>query len=156
MTGAQAETWRRFSFSTAPGWAFWVGGLLVAALTARRASGYLPLTHASVKKLRTLTWGTAALIPLALVMFAIGLAVPDGTVTFVLVTLAFATLIVGVLALAVVRRAFGPRGKVLEPQPGHYQSLVELNNVHPAFAFAVQQLQQMRSQQAYASQSPNP
>lgn len=89
-------------------------------------------------------------------MFAIGVAVPDGTVTFVLVTLAFATLIVGVIALAVVRRALGPRGKVLEPQPGNYQSLVELDNVHPAFAFAVQQLQQMRAQQAYPSQSPNP
>jgi hypothetical protein len=155
MTGQPAEIWRKFAFSTAPGWSFWVGGILAAALTARRASGYLPLTRASARRLRALTWGVSGLFPLAAVLFMLALVVQSGTLTFALVVLAFAALVVGILGLSVVRRAYGPTGKVLEPQPGHFQSLVELNNVHPAFAAAVQQLQQMRAQQAYTSQPPH-
>lgn len=147
MTGRQAETWRRFSFSTAPGWSFWVGGLLMAALTARRASGYLPLTKTSARNLRLFTWGLVGLLPLAAVLWITAAFVQSGTVAFTLVVFGMAAILVAVLGLAVVRRLYAPTGKVLEQEPGYYQSLVELNNVHPAFVTAVQQLQQMRAQQ---------
>lgn len=148
MTGRQAETWRRFSFSTAPGWSFWVGGLLVAALTARRAAGYLPLTKSSAQTLRLMTWVAVGLIPLGVVMWIVAAFVQSGTVAFALVVFGIAAILVAVIGLAIVRRAYAPTGKVLEPQPGHWQSLVELNNVHPAFVSAVQHLQHMRAQQA--------
>jgi hypothetical protein len=102
------------------------------------------------------TWSVVSLFPLAVVLFLPALVVQSGTLTFALVVLAFAALVVEILGLSVVRRANGPTGEVLEPQPGHFQSLVELNNVHPAFVTAVQQLQQMRAQQAYQAQSPHP
>ena len=148
MTGRQAETWRRFSFSTAPAWSFWVGGILAAALTARRANGYLPLTKASAKSLRVLTWGAVALVPTAVVLWIVAALVQSGTAAFALVVFGGAALLVGVIALSIIRRTYSPRGKVLEPQPGHYQSLVEIHNVHPAFVTAVQELQRMRAQQA--------
>lgn len=148
MTGQQAEAWRKFRFSTAPGYAFWFGALLAAAM-ARRASGYLPLTKKSVRNLRLATWLAASLIPLAVVFWIIAAIVQSDTAIFVFLMLGFAVLLVGVIALLIVRRTYGPTGKVLEPQPGYNQSLVELSNVHPAFVTAVQQLQQMRAQQAY-------
>lgn len=147
MTGRQAETWRRFSFSTAPGWSFWVGGLLAAALTAHRAAGYLPLTKASAQNLRVMTWSFVALIPLAVVLWITAAFVQSGTVAFGLAVFGMAAILVAVIGLGVVRRLYAPTGKVLEPQPGYYQSLVELSNVHPAFVTAVQQLQHMRAQQ---------
>lgn len=149
MTGRQAETWSRFSFSTAPGWSFWVGGILAAALTARRAAGYLPLTKASAKNLRVMTLGAIALIPIAVVLWIVAAFVQSGTAAFALAVFGAAALLVGVIALAVIRRTYAPTGKVLEPQPGYNQSLVELNNVHPAFVTAVQDLQRMRAQQGY-------
>lgn len=123
--------------------------MLAAALTARRAAGYLPLTKDSAKKLRVLTWGTAGLVPLAVLLWVVAAFVQSGTAAFALVVFGFAAILVGVIGLAVVRRTYAPTGKVLEQQPGHYQSLVELNNVHPAFVAAVQELQHMRAQQAY-------
>ena len=147
MTGRQAETWRRFSFSTAPGWSFWVGGMLAAVLTARRASGYLPLTKASARNLRLLTWGLMGLLPLAVVLWITAALVQSGTIAFALVVFGMAALLVASLGLGIVRRLYAPTGKVLEPQPGFYQSLVELNNVHPAFVTAVQELQRMRARQ---------
>jgi hypothetical protein len=164
MTGATAETWRKFNFSSAPPYAFWFGGLIVAALMSRRASGYLPLTHASAKMLRLSFWSLVALIPIGAVVALAGLTLAGasngesvGTTIGVLgFVLGLATLIVGLIGLAIVRRTLGPTGKIFEPQPGQYQSLIELRNVHPAFVAAVQQLQQMRAQQAYPSQSPNP
>ena len=148
MTGLQAEAWRKFRFSTAPGYAFWFGALLAAAM-ARRASGYLPLTKKSVRNLRVATWGAASFLPLAVVLWISAAIVQSDTAIFVLLTLGFAALLVGIIALLIVRRAYGPTGKVLEPQPGYYQSLVELNHVHPAFVAAVQELQHMRAQQGY-------
>jgi hypothetical protein len=154
MSGAPAETWRRFSFSTSPGWSFWVGGLMAAALTAQRASGYLPLTRASRQKLRALTWGTVALLPLAVLMFVIALVLPGSTATFALFMLGLAVFFVGLIAALIVRQTYGPTGKVFEPQPGQNQSLVGLNNVHPEFVRAVQQLQHSRSQAALQPQAP--
>ena len=121
--------------------------MLAAALTARRAAGYLPLTKTSARNLRLMTWGLVALLPLAVLLWTTAAFVQSGTVAFALVVFGMAALLVAVLGLGIVRRLYAPTGKVLEPQPGYYQSLVELNNVHPAFVSAVQQLQQMRAQQ---------
>jgi hypothetical protein len=162
MTGAPAETWRKFNFSSAPPYTFWFGGLLVAALMSRRASGYLPLTRASVKKLRVYTWSLVALMPLGAVVAFVGLvlagAANDGGVIGTVGVLGFglgvAAILVGLIGLLVVRRTLGPTAKILEPQPGHYQSLIELRNVHPAFVASVHQLQQMRAQQMDQPQQP--
>jgi hypothetical protein len=154
MTGAPAETWRKFSFSSAPPFAFWFGGLLVAALTSRRASGYLPLTHESVTRLRNVTLGVAALIPLAVLFWIVAVIVPSASIGFLFAVLGGAAFIVAVVAMLIVRRTYGPTGKVLEPKAGHLESLVELSNVHPAFVAAVQQLQQMRAQNAYQRPAP--
>jgi hypothetical protein len=114
--------------------------------------------------LRLSFWSLVALIPIGAVVALAGLTLAGasngesvGTTIGVLgFVLGLATLIVGLIGLAIVRRTLGPTGKIFEPQPGQYQSLIELRNVHPAFVAAVQQLQQMRAQQAYPSQSPNP
>jgi hypothetical protein len=162
MTGAPAETWRKFSFSSAPPYAFWFGGLLVAALMSRRASGYLPLTRASAKKLRLYTWSLVAVMPVGAVVAFVGLVLAGsangggvvGTAGVLGFGLGLAAILVGLIGLLVVRRALGPTGKIFEPQPGHYQSLIELRNVHPAFVASVQQLQQMRAQQTGQPQQP--
>jgi hypothetical protein len=160
MTGAPAETWRKFSFSTAPPWAFWVGGLLVAALMSRRASGYLPLTRASVRKLRLFTLTFLGLIPLA-VVFWIASGVTSSlnnpvwsAITFLLFVLGIASMLVSLIGIVIARRSFGPTGKIFEPQPGQYESLIELRNVHPTFVIATRQLQQARAQSAYSARSP--
>jgi hypothetical protein len=72
MTGRPAETWRKFKFATVPGWVYallalacvgLIGALafvIVQASVARRASGYLPLTRASSRKLALARWLPAA------------------------------------------------------------------------------------------------
>jgi hypothetical protein len=148
MTGAPAETWRRFSFSNAPQYSWWVGGLLSSATTARRASGYLPLTRGSAQSLRTTTWGIAGLVPLGFVFWIFAAIVPPAPFGFLFLLLGVAAFIVGVVGLLIVRRTYGPLGKLLEPQPGHAESLIELRNVHPAFVAAVQQVQRDRAESA--------
>jgi len=162
MTGAQAETWARFSFSNAPPYAFWVGGLMAAALFSRRASGYLPLTRASAKTLRLFTWTLVALLPLGIVGIFMGLLVAGAStvntvgeaIGALITVLGIASVLVGLIGLLIVRRTLGPTAKIFDTQPGQYESLIELRNVHPAFVAAVQQLQQMRAQQV--SQPPSP
>jgi hypothetical protein len=73
MTGVPAETWRKFRFSTAPGWAALfllllctgVGLLIVFLaiyLVSRRASGYLPLSHAASRRVGLASWIPAGLL----------------------------------------------------------------------------------------------
>lgn len=73
MTGAQAESWRKFRFATTPAWAYLfllllctgIGLLIVFILmyaVARRASGHLPLTRTSSQKVALATWIPVALI----------------------------------------------------------------------------------------------
>ena len=146
MTGAPAETWRRFTFSKTPPWAFWAGGIILATVLAERTTGYLPLTRASAMKLRTVTWTFGGLIPLAVFFWVVGIVLTavanaGGFIGFFLL-LGIGALFAGVVGLFIGRPAIMPSGKVLDPLPGHYESLIELRNVHPAFVDAVQQRQQ--------------
>ena len=148
MCGAPAETWRKFRFSTAPPWAYLLGAIVVAAIS-RRASGYLPMTHACVKRLKLVTWGLFSLIPLAFVLWiAAAFVSPSGNdstrsaITVMLVILGVAALAIGLVGLATARRLYGPTGKVMEQQPGYYEPVIELRHVHPNFVIAVRQGQQ--------------
>src|SRR5438445_8690179 len=114
MCGAPAETWRKFRFSTAPPWAYLLGAIVVAAIS-RRASGYLPMTHACVKRLKLVTWGLFSLIPLAFVLWiAAAFVSPSGNdstrsaITVLLVILGVAALAIGLVGLATARRLYGP------------------------------------------------
>jgi hypothetical protein len=103
------------------------------------------------------TWAVAGLLPSAILLWIIAAVVgsiagsdPIGsTIALLIAALGAGALLVGIIGLLIVRRTYGPTGKVLEPQPGQFQSLVELGNVHPAFVAAVQELQHLRAQQAY-------
>ena len=153
MSGQPAETWHRFRFATAPPWAFLLGAIVVAALS-RRASGYLPLTRASLKKLRLVTWTFVGLLPLAVVLWGAAIFVSptdsDPTRSAIAAYLGiFGTLLfgIGLFGLLLARRWYGPTGKVLEQQPGYYEPVIELQRVHPNFVAAVRQRQQVRAAQ---------
>jgi hypothetical protein len=159
MTGRPAETWRRFRFATPPTWAYallllvCLGGIgfiafaIVMAAIAQRASGHLPLTHGSRRLVNLVFWTPLALLGLWILLWTAawitGRATSDPTLT----TIAWVMFWVGLLALAgglvgrlIVTALVGPRGKVMEPPPGHIDKLVELRNVHPAFVAAVRQI----------------
>jgi hypothetical protein len=81
MTGQPAEVWRKFRFSTAPSWApvlyllLCTGvGLLIIFIAvygvSRRASGHLPLTRASSRRVSLAGW-----IPAGLVVAGIALVI---------------------------------------------------------------------------------
>ena len=172
MTGAPAETWRKFRFATAPAWAYvllllvctGVGLLIIGVLiwaVSFRASGYLPLTRASRRKLAIVNW-----LPLVLIVLSLGLWIVAVVVGFnsndQTATIAAGLLIVGLIAgLAglvgrlVIRRLVGPRARVMERRAGQYDQLVELRNVHPAFVMAVNQLRSARTAY-YASPQADP
>jgi hypothetical protein len=162
MTGAPAETWRKFRFATAPSWAYvllllictGVGLLIIGVLiwvVSFRASGHLPLTRASRRKLAIVNWLPVALIVLSIVAWIaaafVGFNSNDQSAT-----IAAGLLIVGLIAglaglvgWVVIRRLVGPHAKVIERRPGQYDQLVELRNVHPAFVMAVNQLNLARA-----------
>ena len=160
MTGAPAETWRRFTFSTSPPWAFWIGGLLLSAILARRASGYLPLTRASATRLNAVNWTFAGLILLAFLMWIVAAIVnsvagdqtSSPAIGALLIIAGAVVLLIGIIGLLIARQVYGPTGRVLEQQYGQYEPVVELRRVHPNFVVAVLQLQQSRTVQ-FASQA---
>jgi hypothetical protein len=163
MTGAPAETWRKFRFATPPAWAYvllllvctGVGLLIIFVLmwaVSFRASGFLPLTRASRRKVTLARWVPVGLLVLAVVSWIaaaiLGLGSNDQTAS----TIAGSLLIGGLLAFLaglagrlVISRIAGPRAKVMERQPGQYDQVVELRNVHPAFVMAVNQLHRARA-----------
>jgi len=167
MTGAPAETWRKFRFVTAPGWAYaslvlictGIGLLpifIIMRLVSRTASGHLPLTKASAQRLRTVTSIAVSLFLLTLVLWAVGIFVPsvagsDNATANTIAGLAFflglLSGLAGVIVWLLVRPRFGPRGKVMATQPGQNDNLVQLSRVHPVFVAAVQQHQQARAAQ---------
>jgi hypothetical protein len=155
MTGQPAETWKKFSFASAPWWTFFFG-LLVRALVAQRANGYLPLTRASARTLALVTWGSFGLILLTGLLWIVGVVGVDvGGVFFVFMSLGVVTFFMGATGLLIVRPLIGPSAKVMAQQMGQYDSLVELRRVHPVFVMAVRQHQQARAAQR-APQFPQP
>ncbi len=161
MTGAPAETWRRFTFSKTPWWAFWVGGILLSTALSERTTGYLPLTRASVKTLRTVRWTFAGLLPFAFFLWVIGIIVAsvsssdvNGAIFELLFLLGLGALFAAIVGTFIGRSVVGPAGKVLKAPRGQAESLVELRNVHPAFVAGVQQLQQVRATQSIQAPVP--
>ncbi len=169
MTGAPAQTWRRFRFATPPAWAYALyvlvlcGGIglflgaIVMSAVAMRASGYLPLTRASSRLVGLATW-----IPVALIAGSVGtwIAVAIGAVAHVdesdpnagavggsLVLLGALLLVVGLIGRLVVTPLACPRGRITM-LPGYYDMLVEIRNVHPAFVAAVNQVHMARAAQS--------
>lgn len=171
MTGAPAETWRKFRFSTAPTWAYafllllctGVGLLIVFVLmyvVSRRASGHLPMTRASNRKVGLATWIPGGLVlgtvPLWIIAAIVGTSSNDettGAIAAGLVIVSLLLLLAGMVGLLVIRPLVGPRAKVMEQQPGQYDRLVELRRIHPAFVAAVNQMHQARAAY-YASMQP--
>lgn len=171
MTGAPAETWRKFRFSTAPGWAYafllllctGVGLLIVfllMALVSRRASGHLPLTRVSSRTIALATWIPGGLVMATIVLWFVAAIVASvstdetaAAIAGLLLMVSLVTLLAGIVGLLFVRPLVGPRATVMEQLPGYYDRIVELRSVHPAFVAAVQQMHQSRAAQ-YASMYP--
>jgi hypothetical protein len=153
MTGAPAETWRRLTITKYPPWAFWVGGILLANALSERITGHLPLTRASVTRIRIAKWLFGGLIPLAFVLWLIGIVVLSTNSTSEVNTaifyfcflLGFGALFGGMIGFILGRAAVGPTGRIMRSQPGQPEYLIEIRNVHPSFVSAVQQLQQSRA-----------
>lgn len=176
MTGAPAETWRKFRFVTAPAWAYaslvlictGIGLLpifIIMRLVSRTAAGHLPLTNASAHRLRTVTSIAVSLFLLVLVLWAIGIFVPtaagsDNPTANAIAGLAFflglLVALAGVIVWLLVKPRFGPGGKVMAKQPSQFDNLVVLRRVHPAFVAAVQQHQQARAAQFQTAQAMPP
>jgi len=163
MTGDPAETWRKFTFTSAPPWAFWVGGLLLSYILSRRASGYLPLTRAGEKLLKAPNLPVMAFSAIGVLLWLTALAVGfiagetdagNGVAVWAALFGGWSFL-VALIAFLLTNRGVGPTGKVLEQQYGQYESLVELERVHPKFVDAVRLHQQERARQLTANQ-PSP
>jgi hypothetical protein len=169
MTGAPAEAWRKFRFATVPRWAYAFFALLctgigllpvfiIMAIVSRRASGYLPLTRASRRKLDLVTWFSVGLLPLMLVFWIAGAVVSSNlhdntwsTIAGVLFFLGLLSFLGFIVCVVVLRPLVGPGAKVMEQVPGQFDKLVELRRVHPAFVAAVTHVHQARAAQ-YALQ----
>ena len=155
--------WRRFKFATPPSWSYallilvCLGGMgiiafaVVMALTAQRASGYLPLTRDSSRLVTLATFVPIGLTVLAVVVWiaAIPVAASD-TIGYTAGWLFFFGLLLLLSGLAgrlIVTPLLSPRAKVMEVAPGQYDRIVELRNVHPAFVAAVEQRQREHAAQ---------
>jgi len=90
MTGLPAETWRKFRYQTAPAWAYafllllctGVGLLIVFLamyLVSRRASGHLPLTRASSRKVALGAWIPAGLFLFTLVLWVVAIVISSSS-----------------------------------------------------------------------------
>ena len=161
MTGRPAETWRRFKFATPPSWSYALlilvcfGGMgiiafaVVMALTAQRASGYLPLTRDSSRLVTLATFVPIGVMILAVVVWiaAIPVAASDtiGDAAGWLFLIGLLLLLSGLAGRLIVMPLLSPRAKVMEVAPGQNDRIVELRNMHPAFVAAVEQRQRERS-----------
>jgi uncharacterized membrane protein len=163
MSGRPAETWRKFTFSTAPAWTYallvlvclGLVGIIVFAIVLSavsiKAAGHLPLTRSSRRTADLVIWAPASLI---LGSFALMTAVvvaafsnvdagdPNaGTVGGLIFLVGIFVLVAGLVGRLLVGPLVLPRGKV-EQLPGYYDRVVELRHVHPVFVAAVLQRQQ--------------
>jgi hypothetical protein len=166
MTGAPAETWRKFRFATPPWWALGflilicvgigvVVSIPLAYLVARRASGSLPLTYRSRRRVELPRRAAIVILALSALLWILTViaftrpydpANPTpqliGLVLFNLglVTFAFGAVLLQI-GLQLGRIPFGPGAIVMRRLPGHSDRQVELIRVHPAFVAAVRQMQ---------------
>jgi hypothetical protein len=165
MTGRPAETWRKFTFSTAPAWSyallvlvcFGALGLILAAVivyaVSERATGHLPLTRESSRKVGVSVWTPIGLIVASPVLWIVAFITssPDNSLFPIFFLLGTIALILGLIGRLVITRLVGPRGNVRPAQPGFYDRLVELDNVHPAFVAAANAMYQGRVANALTS-----
>ena len=176
MTGRPAETWHRFRFSTPPTWAYALlvlvvfGGLglivgaIVMSAVAQKANGFLPLTRNSSRLIWLAAWIPAGLI---LGSFAFWVVVviaafanvdatdPNAsTVAGILLLIGIPLLLAGLVGRLVIMPLICPRGRVTQ-QPGYYDKLVEIRNVHPAFVAAVDHMHQTWAAQYAAPSAPS-
>jgi hypothetical protein len=165
MTGAPAETWRKFRFNSPPAWAvvfvflicvgigFFVS-IPLSYLVSRRTGGRLPLTQRSNRLLELPKLAAIAVLALSAglwIITAVAFTRPYDVanpwpqlIGVVVVNLAILTLLFGVVLLEgtlLVRFPFGPGAKVMKQIPGQPDRLVELVRVHPSFVAAVREMQ---------------
>ena len=170
MSGMPAETWRKFKFATPPQWAYalllliCLGGIgliayaVVIYAIAQRAEGHLPLTRTSSRTVTLANWVPAGLliawILVWVVAAAVGIPSTDPTVqttTGIMFLIGLLLLLAGLVGRYIIKPLVTLRARVLEPQPGQLDKLVELRSVHPAFVAAVQQQQAARLAQSQSS-----
>jgi hypothetical protein len=170
MTGRPAETWRRFKFATPPSWSYallilvCLGGMgiiafaVVMALTAQRASGYLPLTRGSSRLVTLSIFVPIAVMILAVVVWiaAFPVAASDtiGGAAGWLFWIGLLLLLSGLAGRLIVTPLLCPRARVMEMAPGQNDRVVELRNVHPAFVAAVEQRQREHAARLAAPPPP--
>lgn len=176
MSGRPAETWRKFTFSTPPTWAYallvlivlGVIGLIIAAIVmaavSQRASGHLPLTRASSRLAALVQWVPPGLIVGGFATWTVVIAAAIANVGAgdanaglgggLLFVVGMLVIVAGLVGRLVVLPLAVPRARVTE-QPGYFDRLVELRNLHPTFVAAVQQMQQARAS-AYAAGAQSP
>ncbi len=163
MTGKPAETWRKFSFATPPQWAYallvlvclgGIGNIIFATVIAtisQRASGYLPLTRSSKRTVDLVVWVPVGLIIAWVVLWIVGFATlplssnqSPSAIPGIFLGLGGLALLAGLVGRLVITRLAAPQAKVMEPQPGYTDKIVELRNLNPNFVRAVQQVHASR------------
>lgn len=170
LTGRPAETWRKFRFATPPQWAYallvliCLGGIgliiyaVVLSTIAQRATGHLPLTRGARRQVDLAIWVPAGLliawVVLWIVAVAVGAASSDQSGSGLATALFFFGLLLligGLVGRLVIMRFLVIQAKVFEPQPGQFDKIVELRNVHPNFVREVQLAQSRRLAQSTRS-----
>ncbi len=116
---------------------------------APKASGHLPLTHASAVRLAAALWITVALASVGVALMGVGLVVGN-TLEPVRSRIGLWILIVGAvtmvtaLAAVFVRPLLGPGARVYKPKPGESDRVIELKRLHPAFVKALTDMNELR------------
>jgi hypothetical protein len=170
MTGRPAEVWRKFKFSTPPTWVYallilvCLGGIgvivyaVVVTVISQKASGFLPLTREGRRTVNLAVWTPVSLIiawaVLWLLAAIIGLPSTDATaqsIAGVMFWVGAVLLLLGLIGRLLVMPLVILGAKVMEPQPGQVDKLVELRRVHPAFVAAVLQMHTARMAQLQSS-----
>ncbi len=144
MTGAPADTWRRFRFATLP-LNEWMASGPFSIRNERRASGYLPLSRSSDTKLSLTAWvpvgvgvlGVVASIAAVVLLQSSSSSTAAGGGLLLLAGLVLLSL--GGGSLLVLKPLVGPQGRVkyLQGESGQHETIVELSRVHPAFVAAL-------------------
>jgi hypothetical protein len=131
MTGQPAETWRKFRFSTAPAW--WpllllllcTGfGLLIVFIAlygvSRRASGHLPLTRASSRRVALAAWLPAGIFGAGVVLVILGFVIFGASSTSTR----------QVTSALVYTTWVADAGALGGPEPGYKPALSSLTGTH--------------------------